>query len=135
MGIQVHPQSSTKETPYSLVYGTDVMIPVEIGETSIRQTHFEPIPNEACMNTHLDLLVEWRERAHIQDMATKLRATRKYNSKLDPRSFHKGDLVWRLTSKARKHQEVGNDAYRLERLSGDPIPNTWNASHLKFYFS
>ena len=144
------PQSSTKEAPYSLVYGTDAMISVEIGEPSIRRTHFEPTPNEACMNTHLDLLVEKREQAHIQDTATKLRAARKYNSKLEPQSFNKGDLVWRMASKARKHQgkfspnwerpfrvlqEVGNDAYRLERLSGDAIPNTWNASHLKFYFS
>ena len=144
------PQSSTKEAPYSLVYGTDAMIPVEIREPSIRHSHFEPTSNEACMNTHLDLLVERREQSHIQDTATKLRAARKYNSKLDPRSFHKGDLVWRMASKAWKHQgkfspnwegpfrvlqEVGNGAYRLERLLGDPIPNTWNASHLKFYFS
>jgi len=57
------------------------------------QTHFEHDPNEACMNTHLDLLVERRERAHIQDMEPKLRATRKYNSKLDPQSFHKGDPI------------------------------------------
>jgi len=26
-------------------------------------------------------------------------------------------------------------SYRLERLSGEPLPNTWNISHLKFYFS
>ena len=91
-----------------------------------------------------------KDMGKVMDTATKLRAARKYNSKLDPRSFHKGDLVWRMASKARKHQgkfspnwegpfrvlqEVGNGAYRLERLSGDPIPNTWNASHLKFYFS
>jgi len=55
-----------------------------------------------------------------------------------------------MASKARKHngkfsanwegsfrvlQEVGKGAYRLERLSSEPIPNTWNVSHLKFYFS
>jgi len=45
------------------------------------------------MNTHLDLFVERRERGDIQDMATKLRATRKYKSKLNPWSFHKWDLV------------------------------------------
>jgi len=55
-----------------------------------------------------------------------------------------------MTSKARKHdgnfspnwegpfcvlQEEGNGAYQLERLSGELVPNTWNISHLKFYFS
>jgi len=102
------------------------------------------------MVTHLDLLYETRERARIRDLATKLRAARRYNSKLKPRSFHKKDLVWRMASKARKHEgkfspnwerpfrvlkEAGNGAYRLEKLSGEPLPNTWNVSHLKFYFS
>ena len=89
-------------------------------------------------------------KARIWDLATKLRAARRYNSKPKPRSFHKGDLVWRMASKARKHEgkfspnwegpfrvlkEVSKGAYRLEKLSGEPLPNTWNISHLKFYFS
>nr|KYP57317.1 Uncharacterized protein K02A2.6 [Cajanus cajan] len=31
------PQSSTRETPFRLAYGTDAMIPVEIGEPSLRR--------------------------------------------------------------------------------------------------
>ena len=34
------PQSSTMETPFSLVYGLDVMIPVEIHESSPRSQSF-----------------------------------------------------------------------------------------------
>ena len=130
----MHPQSSTHETPYILVYGTDVVIPVEIREPFVRQQHHDPQSNDDNMNTHLDLLYEKRERARIQDLITKLRAARRYNSKPKPRSFHKGDLVWRMASKARKHEgkfsanwegpfrilkEVGKGAYRLERLSGE----------------
>jgi len=33
---RITPQSSTKETPFSLVYGSDVMIPIEIQESSPR---------------------------------------------------------------------------------------------------
>jgi len=33
------------------------------------------------------------------------------------------------------HKDVGGGAYKLEQLSKDEIPNTWNVSHLKFYFS
>jgi len=144
------PQSSTHEAPYTLVYGTDAVILVEVGEPSVRQQHHDTQLNADCMATHLDLLCETREKARIRDLVTKLRAARRYNSKLKPRSFHKGDLVWRMASKARKHEgkfspnwegpfrvlkEVGNGAYRLEKLSGEPLPNTWNISHLKFYFS
>jgi len=35
-------------------------------------------------------------------MAIKQRATRRYNTNLCPRSFVKGDLVWRMASSARK---------------------------------
>jgi len=30
---------------------------------------------------------------------------------------------------------AGKGAYRLEALYGKAIPRTWNATHLKFYFS
>ena len=144
------PQSSTDEVPYTLVYRTDAVIPIEVGEPSMRQQHHDTQLNVDCMGTHLGLLYEIREKARIWDLATKLRAARRYNSKLKLRSFHKGDLVWRMASTARKHEgkfspnwegpfrvlkEVGNGAYRLEKLSGEPLPNTWNIFHLKFYFS
>jgi len=65
-----------------------------------------------------------------------------YNAKVKPRSFIRGDLVWRKTNEARKKSEQGklapnwerpfrvteslqNEAYRLEYLSEKEIPNTW----------
>nr|KYP59371.1 hypothetical protein KK1_014805 [Cajanus cajan] len=67
-------------------------------------------------------------------------------------SFRAGNLVWRLLGDARRDSSEGklapnwdgpfrvtenleNGAYRLEELSGKAIPRTWNATHLKFYFS
>jgi len=50
------PQSSTHEAPYTLVYETDAVIPVKIGQSSLRQQHHNPQSNDDCMNTHLDLL-------------------------------------------------------------------------------
>jgi len=32
-------------------------------------------------------------------------------------------------------EDAKGGAYSLEQLSGEEIPNTWNLSHLKFYFS
>ncbi|XP_070032049.1 uncharacterized protein [Nicotiana tomentosiformis] len=47
---------STGETPFSLVYGTEALIPVEIGEPSIRFEH----KNEEELRTNLDLTEERR---------------------------------------------------------------------------
>jgi len=144
------PQSATNKSPFSLVYGTDAMIPVEIGEPSLCRELYDPVQNHQNMSTHLNLLPELREKAQICNLAAKQQATKKYNANLCPRSFAKGDLVWRMASSARKkddkfsanwdgpyriREDVGGGAYRREQLSGEEIPITWNVSHLKFYFS
>ncbi|XP_020229721.1 uncharacterized protein K02A2.6-like [Cajanus cajan] len=43
------PQSTTQETPFRLTYGTDAMIPVEVGEPSFRRQHFDETTNEASL--------------------------------------------------------------------------------------
>jgi hypothetical protein len=34
----------------------------------------------------------------------------------------------------RVYNEVGKGAYRLQELEGKNLKNTWNASHLKFFY-
>ena len=96
------PQSTTQETPYSLTYGTEAMIPVEVREPSIRRQLFDVSLNKESLEVGLDLLNELRDKSKIREAACKLRASRRYNSKVQPRSFHQGDLVWRMRSNARK---------------------------------
>jgi len=96
------PQSSTNESPFSLVYGVDAMIPVEIGEPSLCRELYDLTHNHQNMALHLDLLPELREKAQIRNLAAKQRAARKYNANLHPRSFVVRDLVWRMASSARK---------------------------------
>nr|KYP34993.1 Transposon Ty3-I Gag-Pol polyprotein [Cajanus cajan] len=146
------PQSTTQETPYKLTYGADAMILVEIGEASHRRQVFSGEQNAQELAADLDLVDELRDEAQIHEEACKLRASRRYNTRVKPRSFREGDLVWRLLGEARKDtsdgklaptwggpfrvtEDLENGAYRLEELSGKPIPRTWNATHLKFYFS
>ena len=76
------PQSATNEYLFSLVYGIDAMIPVEIGEPSLRRELYDLVQNHQNMSTHLDLLPELREKTQIRNLATKQRATRKYNANL-----------------------------------------------------
>ena len=65
------PQSTTKETPFSLVYGSDVMIPVEIQENFPRFQSFVIEESNEGRKVNLDLLDEVREHACINSEALK----------------------------------------------------------------
>ena len=60
------PQSSTTETPFSLVYGSDAMIPVEIHESSPRFLSFVAEESNEERKVNLDLLDKAREEARIK---------------------------------------------------------------------
>ncbi|KAK2373754.1 hypothetical protein QL285_074768 [Trifolium repens] len=86
-------QSSTGETPFKMVYGTDAMIPVEIDPPSWRRETTTTTENKAALEENLDLLEEIREAVHFREFAMKQRVSRKYNTRVMPRSFKEGDLV------------------------------------------
>jgi len=143
------PQSTTKETPFSLVYGLDAMIPVEIQESSPRFQKFVAEESNDERKVNLDLLDEVREEARIKAEALMGKVEFKYNSKLRPRQLQVADLVMRkahpylLENKLssnwigpfRVTEALGNRAYKLETLEGGTIPRTWNRANLKFYFN
>nr|KYP49937.1 Retrotransposable element Tf2 [Cajanus cajan] len=146
------PQSSTRETPFRLAYGTDAMIPVEVGEPSLRRQQFTEETNVEALNVELDLIEEARDRAVINMEACRTRVSRKHRTKIKPREFQPGDLVSRVVGEARRDRTQGklapnwdgpfqvrhnlnNGAYKLEELSGKIVPRTWNVTHLKHYFS
>jgi len=139
-----------RETPYSLTCGAEAMIPVEVAEPTIRRQMFNLTLNEESLTVNLNLVSEFRNKSRIREAACKIRASRRYNTKVRPRSFQKRDLVWRMHSDARKNEgkfssnwegpfrvrEVTKGgAYHLEWLLGKIVPRTWNATQLKFYYS
>jgi len=94
------PQSTTQETPYNLTYGTEAMIPVEIGEPSLRRQTLDLDLNRESLLVGLDLINELRDKCRIREEACKIRAARRYKSKVTPQSYQKGDLVWCMRSDA-----------------------------------
>ncbi|GKV11255.1 hypothetical protein SLEP1_g22521 [Rubroshorea leprosula] len=58
-------QTATDETPYHLAFGTEAVIPVEIGVPSFRVTHFDEGRNGQLLRENLDLLAEVREEARL----------------------------------------------------------------------
>ena len=67
--IRMTMHSGTRDTPFNLAFGMDVVIPIEIGINSIRVTHFNPQDNESKIRLHLDLLEEIREEASLKTAA------------------------------------------------------------------
>jgi len=59
------PQSITKETLFSLVYGTNNMIPVKIHESSPWFQNFIAKESDEGRKVNLDLLDEVREQARV----------------------------------------------------------------------
>ena len=143
------PQSSTMEMPFNLVYGSDAMILVEIHESSPRFLRFVAEESNEERRVNLDLIDEAREEAKIRVEVEKRRVERQYNSKVKLRQFQVGDLVMRKahpyelenklspkwTGPFRVTKAKGNGSYKLETLEGGPIPRSWNAANLKFYFN
>ncbi|KAK3032041.1 hypothetical protein RJ639_035478 [Escallonia herrerae] len=69
------PHSVTGETPFLLYYGTEAMLPVEIGVPTMGALHF----NEVGLRANLDLVEEARTQAHELSVAIKQRVARYYN--------------------------------------------------------
>lgn len=143
------PHSTTNETLFKLVHGTDVVIPVEVGEPNIHTEAFATDVNAADLRVNLDLLDEMREMAHLKEVAGKQHAARRYNTKVVPRSMKVGDLVLKRAMKLptdgklgpnwdgpyRICTVVGKGSYQLKELSGRPVPRNWNVVNLRFYYS
>ncbi|XP_073030804.1 uncharacterized protein [Primulina eburnea] len=93
------PRASTQETPFSLVYGSEAILPVEIGQTSARVESY-PINNEDSRAVELDLLEEKRDQAMIRMEAYRVRVMKSYNKKVRVRDLQIGDLVMKKVNPA-----------------------------------
>lgn len=132
------PQSITKETQFWLTYGIDALIQVEIREPSFWQLHYDVTDNVENLMVELGLVEETQDQAKIIVEACMQRMVKRFNTKLKPREFLEGDLVWKTQGEARKdsregklvanwagpfriQQNLRNDAYKLEEFSGKMI--------------
>ncbi|GJX90907.1 reverse transcriptase domain-containing protein [Tanacetum coccineum] len=87
-------KSSNGDTPFSLTYGTEAVIPAEIGMPTLRIAEVDLVLNNEALGINLDLLEERREEAAIRAAKSKARMEKYYNSKVKNTSFKPGDLVY-----------------------------------------
>ena len=88
-------RTPTGETPFRFAYGTEAVIPAEVGLTSYQVESYHEDKNEEAMRLQLDLVDEVKavaeqRLAHYQNLMAK-----HYNTKVRHRDFQVSDLVIR----------------------------------------
>ncbi|XP_070007464.1 uncharacterized protein LOC142165426 [Nicotiana tabacum] len=143
-------KTSTGETPYSLDYGTDAVIPIEVGEPSLRYSNESGPSNDESRLQDLDGVEERRDMGHIRMVAQKQKVERYYNKKAKVRPLRVGDYVLKAKTQAAKNPNEGKlgtnwdgpykitatankGAFQLETMEGKLLQNNWNVTHLKYF--
>ncbi|XP_075635275.1 uncharacterized protein LOC142607611 [Castanea sativa] len=75
-------RTPTGETPFRLTYGTEAIIPVEVGVTSIRREAFHDENNDQQLRVNLDCLDEVRDRASDRMAQYQKKMTEYYNRRV-----------------------------------------------------
>ena len=81
-------------SPFSITYGMEAIIPIEIGMPTIR-ADFSEQGNADLMIKDLDTVNELRESAAIRIASYQCRLSNSCNKRVKPRMFQPGDLVLR----------------------------------------
>ena len=144
------PKTSTGQTPYSLVYGTEAVLPTEIMTPTTRYGLQTTDANQEELAHDIDTIDELREIAKIRMESYRQKVANSYNKHVRVKAFSVGDLVLRkvfqntLDTTAGKFADtwegpyfidavVGRGAYQLSTIDGIQVPRSWNALHLKLY--
>jgi hypothetical protein len=144
-------RTPNRATPFSLTYGTEVVIPAEVGSPSFCVSNYNPGLNDEGIKLHLDLLQERRDKAQVTWATYQDRVARYFNKAVNPRKFQLEDWVLRKVSLITRDSNEGklkrqwegpykvvkcHDkwAYHLVDTEGKTLPRAWNVEHLKKYF-
>ncbi|GJU13184.1 reverse transcriptase domain-containing protein [Tanacetum coccineum] len=142
-------KTSNGETPFSLTYGTEAVIPAEIGMPTLRTTEIDQAKNNEALGINLDLIEERREQAAIQEAKSKKKDVNINTTSRVPRKqvSKPCDMVYRSNeaSHARDECKLGpkwegpyevkeslrKGAYKLKNRKGNEMPRTWDICNLK----
>ncbi|GJV76280.1 reverse transcriptase domain-containing protein [Tanacetum coccineum] len=94
-------KQSNGETPFSLTYGSETVIPAEIGIPTYQTLMIREGYNEEEMRLNLDLLQERREAAVVREARYKTKMEQYYNKKVRPAGFRPGEFVYRRNEASR----------------------------------
>ena len=90
---------STGAIPYSLVYGSEVVLPIEVEIQSLKVLVETKVQEEDWAKAkceQLALIDEKRARAQYHAQGYQKRIAKAFNKKLKPRNLKEGDLVLKV---------------------------------------
>ena len=144
------PRRSTGETPLSMTYGVEAVIPLETGFLTTRTSSFNPKDNDEQLRRNLYFIEEKRENAMVQLAYYQQKLKQNYDANVKLRPLAPSDLVLRKIVGATKNlawgklgpnwegsyritSKAGIEAYFLEDLDEHVVPCPWNVNNLKRY--
>ena len=98
-GYKTSIRASTGATPYSLVYGCEVVLPIEVKIQSLRVLVETKVLEEDWVKARyeqLALINEKRARAQYHAQGYQKMIARAFNKKVKPRNLKEGDLVLKV---------------------------------------
>nr|GEZ76950.1 reverse transcriptase domain-containing protein [Tanacetum cinerariifolium] len=135
------------DTPFSLTYGTEAVIPTEIGMPTYRTAAVNVVNNDGELRLNLDLLEKRREHASVCEAKSKSKMIKYYNDRVRSVAFWPGDFVYRSNDASHAvaggklgpkwegtyevTEALGNVAYKLRSTDGTILPRTWNVANLE----
>ena len=148
---QTTPRRSTGETPFSMTYGAEAVIPLETGFLTLRTSSFTLSNNDELLEKSLDLVEKRRESAMVQLAYYQHKFKQGYDANVKLRPLTVGDLVLRKFVGAAKNPTWGKlgsnwerpyritsmagiGAYYLEDLEKKAVPQPWIVHHLRRYY-
>ncbi|XP_028102528.1 uncharacterized protein LOC114301761 [Camellia sinensis] len=147
--------NSIGTTPYELVYGLDVVLPLEVTMRSNRLAKHLDIPIDKyseALSIEMQDLEGKRIVAFNHLVAQKKKVERSYNKKVKSKLFSKGELVWKTILPVgfkspeygkwfpdwdgpfKIHMVLRGGAYHLASLEDEPHRRIINGKYLKKYY-
>ena len=134
-----------------MMYGVEVVIPLETGFPTLRTSAFTSDGNDELLKKSLDFIEERRENAMIQLAYYQHKLKQSYDTNVKLRSLTPEDLVLRKVLGTTKNPAwgklgpnwegpyrimsvVGISAYYLEDLDKKTVLHPWNVNNLKRYY-
>ena len=146
---------ATKVTPFELVYGQEVVLPVEVNLEVYRlakQNDLSIVVYHDLMMDNIGEVTDVRLKALKEIEKDKAQVAKAYNKKVKRKSFQVGELVWKtilpIRLKSNKFDKwsrnwegpyklikvIHGNSYMLETLQGERLKVAFNKRYLKRYF-
>jgi len=152
-GYRMSIRTSTGATPYSLVYGMEAVLPIEVEIPSMRVLMEAKLDEAEWVQSRYDelnLIEEKRLKALGHGQLYQRRLKKAFDKKVRPRVFQEGDLVLKKILPIHKDSRgkwtpnyegpfvvvraFSGGALILATMDGDELPRPNNANAVKKYF-